>query len=197
MYKHTFYLSFAAFIFLPTCHVFFFRTSHTSSCRISTHIFFQVWRWLLLLLRWFFNNHKIFDKHALIDRLKALFLIINIIHACCHKETFYASWCLLLHDTHSQKHHFALWLLASHYSFKAYWSSMSWSPFSIALSFTTSCMPTFLSCIHSFILFQSFLPSFSILVCLLNKTYSLSMITFPCFRRHADTHRLPMSSFHL
>ena len=65
--------------------------------------------------------------------------------------------------------------------------------FSIALSFTTSCMPTFLICIHSFILFfSSFLASFSLHVSLTNKTIQfpfhdyIALFSLPCWSTPLD-----------
>ena len=95
----------------------------------------------ILLLKWFFKNHKTFEKHDLIDSLKELLLIINVMTFVVTQKTFinpFASWMFtpfLLQSTlviDTGVHYF------------------------IALTIMTSHIPIFLSCIHPFIFFSSY-----------------------------------------
>ena len=150
-------------------------------CRFSTNIF-QVRRWSISC--WSdFHESQIFVE--------------NMPHWQLEQAKFFVShmsWHLLLH-THLSENQLCHDMITYHSPSKLF--------FVIHVLESTISLP-YPSRLHvhlflwiAYIPFSSFLPSFSIPVFLLNKTYSVSMITFPCFPCPTDPHCLTVSSFHL
>jgi len=95
----------------------------------------QVQRWLHLLIAVISQESQTFDKHALINSLTELLLIINIMTLTVTQKPFI---------THLRHACLSLFFLQRTLVIHV------WSLSAIALSFTTSCTPISLNRIHSF-----------------------------------------------
>jgi len=119
-----------------------------------------------------FQESQTFDKHALINNLTELLLIINIMTLVVTHKPF------ITHLRHACLSLFFLQTHISHPCLKPIFHRL------ISHNFTHAYFS--LNRIHSFIHFSSFLPYFSISVCLTNKTMQfpfhdyIALFSLPC-----------------
>ena len=168
-----------------------FRWSHNFHAGICTKFFSGFKDDCLLLLQWVWRITKLL-KNMLCWRLEGAFTHHKRHSACCYTETL----CVMYWFTHynvccyttqiCQNIILPKWFIYSHFSFTANWSSPCCSHFPLPYpSWFLAHLFFWAAYIISFIIFSSFLPSFSMAVCLLNKTSHLlfhnytSLISFP------------------